>query len=102
MRVAKLAIEDMIPVIIPHARVEPWDVFPCLTIGPRPLALTTAQMKKATPAMGTTIALAVKRCLILCTGNQIAGREHSQKMKNDKKKSLVVPDPGIPFFMSLN
>ena len=61
IRVAKLAMELIIPVTIPQASVEPCDVFPCLTIGPRPLALTTAQMKNAIPAIGTTIALAVNK-----------------------------------------
>lgn len=61
MRVAKFAIEDMIPVTIPHANFEPCDVLLCFTIGPMPLARTRAQMKKAIPAVGTTYALTVKR-----------------------------------------
>lgn len=65
MRVAKLAIADMIPETIAHASVLPEAVAPWWTIGPIPLALTIAQMKNATPAVGTTNAFTVKRCLIL-------------------------------------
>lgn len=54
MRVAKLAIADIMPVTIPQASLEPFAVFGCLTIGPIPLALTKAQMKNAIPAVGTT------------------------------------------------
>ena len=61
MRVAKLAIDDMMPVTIPHASFDPCAVLGCLTIGPRPFALTTAQMKNATPAIGTTIDLTVNK-----------------------------------------
>jgi hypothetical protein len=32
----------------------------------------------------------------------MAGREMSQKMTNERKKSLDVPEPAIPFFMFLN
>ena len=31
----------------------------------------------------------------------MAGKLINQKMKNDKKKSLVVPESGMPFFMFL-
>ena len=57
-----------------------------------PCALTIAQMKNATPATGTTYALKVKRCLILWTGNQIAGRLHNQKIKKLTKSLVLVPE----------
>lgn len=60
-RVAKLAMEDMIPVTIAHAIALPCDVFPCLTIGPIPFARTMAQTKNTIPAVGTTNALTVNR-----------------------------------------
>jgi hypothetical protein len=65
MSVAKLAMADMIPVMIPQASLEPCEVLLWCTIGPMPLALTRAQMKKAIPAVGTTYALTVKRWRIL-------------------------------------
>ena len=61
MRVAKLAMEDIIPVTIPQPSALPWLVFFCLTIGPRPFARTIAQMKNARPATGTTYALTVNK-----------------------------------------
>lgn len=63
-RVAKFAIEDIMPLTIPHARALPTAFEGCLTIGPMPLARTRDQMKKAIPAVGTTKALTVNRCLI--------------------------------------
>ena len=96
MRVAKLAIADMIPITIPHANLDPEASAGCFTIGPIPCALTMAQMKNVMPAMGTTKALTVNKCRILCTGNQIAGKETSQKMKKETKSRVFVPDPGIP------
>lgn len=54
IRVAKLAIADMMPETIAHASVLPDAVAPWWTMGPIPLARTIAQMKKATPAVGTT------------------------------------------------
>lgn len=79
-------------------------------IGPTPLALTMDQMKNAMPAMGTTIALAVKRwrlqgckgewvlytnglkgTYILWMGNQMAGREISQKRKKHMKSRVDIP-----------
>jgi hypothetical protein len=54
MSVAKLAIEDIIPVIMPQANLEPWEVLLWCTMGPIPLARTTAQMKNEIPAVGTT------------------------------------------------
>lgn len=101
IRVAKLAMDDMMPVTIPQASFDPWAVFGCLTIGPIPFARTTAQMKKATPAIGTTMALAVNKCRILWTGNQMAGNEKNQKRKKERNMSLDVPDPGMVFFMFL-
>jgi hypothetical protein len=53
-------------------------------------------MKKETPAVGTTYALTVNRWRILWTGNQMAGREQSQKMKKDTKSLVLVPEFGIP------
>jgi len=61
-------------------------------IGPTPLALTIHQMKKVMPAVGATIAFTVNRCRILWIGNQIAGREMSQKRKKHIKSLVVVPD----------
>lgn len=101
MRVAKLAMADIIPVTTPQASLEPVAVFPCLTIGPIPLALTSAQMKNEIPAVGTTYAFTVKRCRILWTGNQIAGSETNQKMKNDTNSTVLVPEPGIPLWILL-
>merc|ERR1712000_773543 len=75
MRVAKLAIEDMMPLTISHAKSLPWILLPVFTMGPMPPALEMVQARKAIPATGTTYALTVKRCRILWTGNQIAGRE---------------------------
>ena len=99
MSVAKFAIADIMPVTTPHASFDPVVVFFCLTIGPMPLALTRAQIKKATPAVGTTYALTVNRCLILWTGNQIAGKDMSQKMKNETKSTVLVPESGIPLWI---
>ena len=94
--VAKLAIALMIPLTIPQASAEPWAVFFSLTIGPRPLARTMAQMKKLMPQMGTTKDLKVKRWRILWTGNQIAGSEQSQNIKKDTNAGVDVPDVGMP------
>src|ERR1700761_6828944 len=49
-------------------------------------------MKKAIPAFGTKKALAVKRCLILCTGNQMAGKLPTQKRKKLTKSRVLVPE----------
>jgi len=38
--------------------------------------------------------LTVKRWRIWWTGNQMAGREQSQKMKKEAKSAVVVPEPG--------
>lgn len=64
MSVAKLAMEDMMPVAIAQANLEPWEVFGWCTIEPMPFALTRAQMKNVIPAVGTTNALTVNRCRI--------------------------------------
>lgn len=93
IRVAKLAIDDMMPLTISQARSPPCIVFDFLTMGPTPPARTRAQIKKAMPAGGTKYALAVNKCRILWTGNQMAGREQSQKIKNDTK-SGVLDTPG--------
>jgi hypothetical protein len=55
-------------------------------------------MKNDIPAVGTTKALTVNKCLILWTGNQIAGSEQSQKMKNERKSLVVVPELGMPLW----
>jgi hypothetical protein len=84
MRVAKLAMDDMMPLMIPHASSEPCALLVWCTIGPIPFAFTSAHMKKATPAVGTKYAFTVNRWRILWTGNQIAGNEQNQNKKNDK------------------
>jgi len=83
MSVAKLAMELMMPLTTSHASSEPCLVAGCFMIGPNPPARTTAQIRKAMPAAGTKYALTVKRWRILWTGNQMAGNEQSQKMKNE-------------------
>jgi hypothetical protein len=56
------------------------------------------QMKKVIPAVGATMALRVKRCRIVWMGNQMAGREISQKRKKHIKSLVLVPDEaGIVF-----
>lgn len=62
---------------------------------PIPPARTNDHTRNAIPATGTTYDLTVNRCLIWCTGNQIAGKLQSQKMKNETK-SLVVRRDGGP------
>lgn len=96
MRVAKLEMADMMPITIPQTSLEPEALAGCWMMGPSPWALTTAQMKNAMPAVGTTYALTVNRCRILCTGNQIAGREINQKMKKQVKSRVFVPELGMP------
>lgn len=49
-----------------------------------------AQIMNAMPATGTKYDLTVNRCRIWWTGNQIAGREQSQKMKNETQSAVVV------------
>lgn len=61
-------------------------------MGPTPLAFTMHQMKKVMPAVGATIAFRVNRWRILWIGNQIAGREMSQKRKKHMKSRVVVPE----------
>jgi len=102
IRVAKLAIELMIPPIHPQANFEPDASAGWRTIGPIPWALTMAQIKKAIPAAGTKYALTVKRCRILCTGNQIAGSEPTQKRKKPTKSRVFVPELGMPLGSVLN
>ena len=63
-------------------------------IGPTPWAFTMHQMKNVMPAIGATIAFSVKKCRILWMGNQMAGREMSQKRKKDMKSLVVVPEEG--------
>ena len=92
MRVAKLAMELMMPVTMAHASLLPWAVPGVWTIGPIPFALTMAQMKKARAANGTKKALTVKRCRILWTGNQMAGKLQTQKMKKLRKSRVLVPE----------
>ena len=57
-----------------------------------PCARMMAHMKKEIPAVGTTHALTVNKCRILCTGNHRNGREHSQKRRKEKKSRVLVPD----------
>jgi hypothetical protein len=83
IKVAKLAMELMMPLIICHASSLPCLVADCWIMGPAPPARTSAHMKKAIPAHGTKNDLTVKRWRIWCTGNQIAGSEQNQKMKKD-------------------
>lgn len=64
INVAKLAMDDIMPETIAQASVLPDAVAPWWTIGPTPPALTIAQMKNATPAVGTTKAFTVNKCLI--------------------------------------
>jgi hypothetical protein len=65
MRVAKFAIADMIPLTIAQAISDPCEVLPLCTMGPIPFARTIAQMKNATPAVGTTYAFTVNKWRIL-------------------------------------
>jgi hypothetical protein len=65
-------------------------------------ALTIAHIKKEKPAVGTTNDLTVKRWRILWTGNQIAGKEQSQKMKKDTKALVLVPELGMPLWTLVN
>lgn len=46
-------------------RDEPWIFEGCRTMGPTPCALTMHQMKNVMPAIGTIMALTVKRCRTL-------------------------------------
>ncbi len=82
MRVAKLAMLLITPFTNCQPSSDPEMVAGWRTMGPAPPALTRAQMKKEMPQMGTKYDLTVNKCRILCTGNQMAGSEHSQKMKN--------------------
>lgn len=84
--------------IIVHASFEPLRVPGCRTMGPRPSAFTMHHTKNTTPAIGTTIALTVKRCRTLWRGIQIAGSEMSQKMKKHIKSRVFVPDDAGRWF----
>ena len=57
-----------------------------------PCALMMAHMKKQIPAVGTTYALTVNKCRILCTGNQRKGRDPNQKKRKETKSRVLVPD----------
>ncbi len=62
-----------------------------------------AQIKNDRPAVGTTYALTVNKCRILWTGNQIAGKERSQKMKKERKSLVFVPEEaGSPLWRVVN
>jgi hypothetical protein len=65
------------------------------------LRLRELTTRKTIPATGTKYALTVKRCLILWTGNQIAGKLPSQKMKKLTQSIVVVPEFCIVFGMFL-
>lgn len=80
------------PLTNSQAKAEPVSLAGWLTTGPMPPARTTAQIKKAMAAQGTKYALTVKRWRIWWTGNQIAGRESSQKMKKLTQSAVVVPE----------
>jgi hypothetical protein len=67
IRVAKLAIALMIPLIILQARTLPVAVPGWWTIGPIPCARTILHIKKQMPAVGTTYAFTVNKCLIVWT-----------------------------------
>ena len=54
-------------------------------------------MKNAKPATGTKYAFTVNRCLILWTGNQMAGKLQSQKRKKLTKSRVLVPEPCMVF-----
>lgn len=68
--------------------------------GPRPLAITIAQMKSATPAMGIIMHL-TKRSHRMLDGEMYRnGIETSQKMKKHKRSTDVVwADAGRVFFI---
>ena len=59
--VAMLLMQLMSEVTIAHAKSEPWSALGWWMMGPTPLAFTMDQMKNVMPAIGTTMALAVKR-----------------------------------------
>lgn len=60
-RVAMLEMQDIRETTIAQPSSEPFSVAGWWMIGPTPLALTITQMKNVKPAIGTKIALAVKR-----------------------------------------
>lgn len=60
-----LLTHDMRLATMAQPRDEPWIFEGWRTIGPTPWALTMHQMKNAMPAMGTMMALMVKRCRTL-------------------------------------
>ena len=64
IRVAKLAIELIVPLIMPQAKSEPVAVPGWCTIGPTPPAFLMDHTKNATPATGTKYAFTVNRILI--------------------------------------
>src|SRR6478735_585814 len=92
MSVAKLEIEDIMPLTISQAKSLPWTLLPAFTMGPIPTAREIVQARKVIPATGTTYALTVKRCRTLWTGNQSAGSDTSQKMKKEAKCAVSVPE----------
>jgi hypothetical protein len=92
MRVAKFPIEAMMPLITPQTRSDPCRDAGLCTIGPMPCALTIAQAKNTIPAVGTTYALTVNKCRILCTGNHRNGSDPNQKRKKETKSRVLVPD----------
>lgn len=91
IRVAKFAIDDMMPWTMAQPNAPPDFVAPLCTMGPIPCARTIAQMKKAIPAGGTKKDFAVNRWRILCTGNQMNGKLQSQKRKKLTKPMVSVP-----------
>lgn len=100
IKVAKFAIALIMPLITAHAKALPCNAPRCLTMGPKPSARTTAQMKNAIPATGTTAAFTVKKCLILCTAGHKKGKLPAQNKKKLTKSRVLVPeDAGMEFLL---
>lgn len=115
--VAMLLMHDMRLATMFQPSTLPCTVLGCRTMGPTPCALTMHHTKKVMPAMGTTTAFTVKRwrlrdrqpdgtfgqmkradAHILWMGNQIAGREMSQKRKKHMKSFVSVPEDAGKWF----
>ena len=73
-RVAILLMHDMILDTMPQLRSEPCSVAGWWMIGPTPFALTMHQMKKVIPAIGATMAFAVKRWRLRTRVNDSHGK----------------------------
>ena len=99
MRVAKFPIEAMMPLITPQTRSDPCRDAGLCTTGPMPCALTIAQAKKTRPAVGTTYALMVNKCRILCTGNHKNGSDPNQKRTKEMMSRVLVPNDSDMVFL---